>query len=90
MWRSIESVPGGIPDDEIDKITHQNVFREWHFDGMERAGGREHCTVEALRKLASNVDIEPVSLDGIAPRGYAPGKVATSEDIVGVTAPAEG
>ncbi len=90
VWRSIESVPGGIPDDEIDKITHQNVFREWHFDGMERAGGREHCTVEALRKLASNVDIEPVSLDGIAPRGYARGKVVTSEDIVGVTAPAEG
>ena len=57
---------------------------------MEQAGGRDHCTVEALRKLASNVDTEPVSLEGIAPRGYAPGKVVTSEDIVGVTAPADG
>ncbi len=89
LWRSIQSVPGGIPDDEIDRITHQNVFRDWHFDGMERAGGREKCTVAALRKLASNVDKEPRSLAGIAPRGYAPGKVVTSQDIVGVTAPAD-
>ncbi len=89
LWRSIQSVPGGIPDDEIDKITHQNVFREFQFEGMARAGGREKCTVAALRALAAGVSTEPVSLAGIAPRGYRPGKVVTSEDIVGVTAPAE-
>ena len=89
LWRSIQSVPGGIPDEEIDRISHRNVFREWHFDGMEQAGGRGKCTVEALRRLASNVDTEPRSLAGIAPRGYAPGKVVTSEDVVGVTAPAD-
>jgi predicted TIM-barrel fold metal-dependent hydrolase len=89
LWRSLQSVPGGIPDDEIEKITHQNAFREYQFDGIERAGGRANCTVEALRKLAVNVDIEPVSLAGIAPRGYAAGKVVTSADIVGVTAPDE-
>ncbi len=87
LWRSIQSVPGGIPDEEIEKITHANAFREYSFDGMEKAGGREKCTVEALREAGRDVDITPVSLAGIAPRGYKPGKVVTSQDIVGVTAP---
>ena len=89
LWRSLQSVPGGISDEEIDKITHANVFREYQFDGMDKEGGRHGCTVGALRALAKDVDTEPVSLAGIAPRGYAPGKVVTSEDIVGVTAPAD-
>ena len=89
LWRSIQSVPGGIPDDEIDKITHANVFREFHFDGMERVGGRHNCTVGALRKLAKDVETEPVSLAGIVPRGYEPGKVVSCADIFGVTVPAD-
>ena len=83
VWRSIQSVPGGIPDDEIDKITFGNVMRHYRFDGIEKAGGRENCTVAALRKLGAGVDTTPVSLAGIAPSGYAPGKVVTSEDIIG-------
>jgi len=82
LWRSIESVPGGIPDQEIDKITHQNVTRHYRFDGVEKMGGRQNCSVEALRKLGEKVDTTPVSLAGIAPKGYAPGKVVTSEDIL--------
>ena len=69
-------------DDEIEKITHQNVLRLYRFDGLEKAGGREKCTVAALRELGADVDTREVSLDGIAPRGYAPGKVVTSEDIL--------
>jgi hypothetical protein len=86
LWRSIQSVPGGIPDEEIDKITHANVLRLYRFDGMEKMGGRKHCTVEALRKLAVNVDTTPVSLAGIAPRGYAPGRVVTSRDVIPLVA----
>jgi predicted TIM-barrel fold metal-dependent hydrolase len=83
LWRSIQSVPGGIPDDEIDKMTHQNVLRHYRFDGVEKMGGRASCTVEALRRLGEGVDTKPVSLAGIAPSGYAPGKVVTSQDVLG-------
>ena len=89
LWRSIQSVADGIPDEEIDKITHENVFREYQFEGMARAGGRQNVTVGALRALARDVDTTPVSLAGNVPRGYAPGKVVRSCDVVGVTAPAE-
>ena len=89
LWRSLQGVPGGVPDDEIDRITHLNALRDWRFEGMEKAGGRQNCTVGALRKLAVDVDTTPVSLSGIAPRGYAPGKVVTTEDVVGVTAPVD-
>jgi hypothetical protein len=89
LWRSLQNVPGGIPDKEIDKITHENVFREYQFDGMERAGGRANATVGALRMKARNVDTTPVSLAGLVPRGYTPGKVVRSRDVVGVTAPTD-
>lgn len=82
VWRSIQSVPGGIPDEEIDKITFGNVIRHYRFDGIEKMGGREKCTIAALRKLGEHVDTKPVSLAGIAPRDYAPGKVVTSEDVI--------
>ena len=82
LWRSIQSVPGGIPDEEIELFSYQNMFREYRFDGIEKAGGREKCTVAALRELGANVDTSEVSLAGIAPRSYAPGKVVTSEDIL--------
>jgi hypothetical protein len=84
LWRSIQSVPGGIPDPEIDQITFGNVLRHYRFDGLEKAGGRAHCTVAALRARAKHVDTTPRSLAGIAPRGYQPGKVVTSEDVVGL------
>ena len=82
LWRSIQSVPGGIPDDELNKITHENVFRLYRFDGMEKAGGRSKCTVGALRKLGEKVDTREVSLAGKAPRAYEPGKVVTSGDAL--------
>jgi hypothetical protein len=86
LWRSIASVPGGIPDAEIDKITHGNVVRHYRFDGIQKMGGRDQCTVGALRKLGRGVDTKPVSLAGIAPRGYATGKVVTSQDIIALFA----
>ncbi len=82
LWRSLQSVPGGMPADEVDKITHGNVFRHYRFDGMEKAGGKASCTVSALRKLGDGVDTREVSLDGVAPSGYAPGKVVTSRDVL--------
>ena len=86
LWRSIQSVPGGIPDAEIDKITWGNTSRHYRFDGVERMGGRAKCTVGALRELARDVETKPVSLAGIEPRGHAPGKVVTSQDIIALFA----
>jgi predicted TIM-barrel fold metal-dependent hydrolase len=83
LWRSMGSVPGGLPDDEIDAITHRNAFRLYRFDGLAKAGGREKCSVGALRELGAAVDTRAVSLGGVAPRGYAAGKVVTSADILG-------
>jgi predicted TIM-barrel fold metal-dependent hydrolase len=82
LWRSLQSVPGGIPDDELDKITHENALRLYRFDGMEKAGGRDQCTIGALRKLGAHVDTKEISLAGKAPRAYAPGKVVTSGDAL--------
>ena len=74
----------GITDEEINKITHLNAHRLYSFDGLEKAGGRENCTVGALRAKATHVDTAPVSMAGLAPSGYTPGKVVTSGDIVGL------
>jgi hypothetical protein len=82
---SMERVPGGISDDEIDRITHLNGMELYKFDGMEQLGGRDKCTVGYLRSLAAHVDTEPKSLDGHnKPSGYKPGKVVTSGDVVGL------
>jgi predicted TIM-barrel fold metal-dependent hydrolase len=45
----------GVPDDEINMITHENAMRAFHYDpfGHRR---REQCTVGALRAEAADVD----------------------------------
>lgn len=66
----------------IEKITHGNALRLYKFDAFGMMGGRENCTVAALRAKATHVSTEPVSYGGPAP--LAPGEVArpvTSGDI---------
>jgi len=46
----------GVPDDEVDLITHGNAMRWFRLDSFERLG-RERCTVGALRAQAKNVDL---------------------------------
>ena len=45
----------GIPDAEVDAITHQNAMRLFHYDPFSVIP-REQCTVGALRAGASDVD----------------------------------
>ncbi len=45
----------GVPDDEIDKMTHLNAMRDFHFDPFAHRP-REQCTVGALRAEATDVD----------------------------------
>ncbi|HVU71863.1 MAG TPA: amidohydrolase family protein [Mycobacteriales bacterium] len=51
----------GVPDDEIDKITHANAMRCFGFDPFS-VRPREKCTAGALRAEAADVDTEPKSM----------------------------
>ena len=51
----------GIPEDEINKITHLNAMREYQFNPYP-IRPREKCTVGALRAEAFDVDIAIRSL----------------------------
>ncbi len=50
----------GLPEEEIDKITHLNAMRNFSFDAFSHIP-REQCTVGALRAQATDVDTTPVS-----------------------------
>jgi hypothetical protein len=50
----------GVPDDEIDKITHVNAMRHFSFDPFA-VRPRDRCTVAALRSEAADVDTSVVS-----------------------------
>ncbi len=50
----------GVPDDEIDKMTHRNAARHFHFDPFS-ARPKDDCTVGALRAQAVDVDVTPKS-----------------------------
>jgi predicted TIM-barrel fold metal-dependent hydrolase len=50
LWKNV----GDIPDEEIDKITHLNAMRVFHYDPFA-SRPREKCTVGALRAEAADV-----------------------------------
>ncbi|PKP95049.1 MAG: amidohydrolase [Alphaproteobacteria bacterium HGW-Alphaproteobacteria-16] len=73
---------GDISATAVEKITHGNALRLFNFDAFGMMGGRENCTVGALRKRAEHIDTAPKSYGGPAP--LAEGEVArrvTSGDI---------
>jgi len=56
----------GIPDEEIDKITHGNAMRHFSYDPFAHIS-REECTVGALRAWAQGVDLSVKSQGGLKP-----------------------
>lgn len=46
----------GVPDDEVDRITHQNALRLFSFDMFKRVS-KDQLTVGALRAQANDVDL---------------------------------
>jgi predicted TIM-barrel fold metal-dependent hydrolase len=50
----------GLPDDEINKITHLNAMNHFKFDAFKHIP-KEQCTVGALRAQATDVDTTPKS-----------------------------
>jgi predicted TIM-barrel fold metal-dependent hydrolase len=72
---------GGVPDEEIDKITHLNAMRHYSYDPFAVLG-RGNCTVGALRAKAKNVDTTPKSYGGNRPVKEGDKRVVTSGDVV--------
>jgi len=59
VMKSFEAA--GVPDDEIDAITHGNAMRHFRFDPFSHRP-RAESTVGALRDTAADVDIAPRSV----------------------------
>ena len=57
LWKGI----GHLPEDEINKITHENAMRCYNFDPFKYRP-KEKSTVAALRAEAADVDIEIKSM----------------------------
>lgn len=55
LWASVNAMDQKL----IDKITHQNAMRLMNYHPFEALGGREKCTVGALRELGKHVDVSP-------------------------------
>jgi predicted TIM-barrel fold metal-dependent hydrolase len=81
VWDNMRS-DASLSDEEIDKITHANVMRLYHYEPFQKLGGREVCTVGALRARAQHVDTTPVSLGGAAPLPAGERRVVTSGDVM--------
>jgi predicted TIM-barrel fold metal-dependent hydrolase len=77
LWPSL----AGVPDDEINRMTHLNAMRYFRFDPFEHIR-REDATVGALRKAAAHVDTTPKKgLGGHRPAQDAKRKVVTAGDL---------
>ena len=47
----------GLSDEDVDKVTHLNAMRFFHFDPFAALGGKQNCTVEALRSQVVGHDV---------------------------------
>jgi predicted TIM-barrel fold metal-dependent hydrolase len=66
----------GVNDYDIDRMTHTNAMRHFAYDPFSALGGRENCTVGALRGLAVGHD---VSVRSTHPKEKATGVVKSSD-----------
>jgi predicted TIM-barrel fold metal-dependent hydrolase len=77
LWQSLK----GLSDEEINKITYQNVMKHFRYDPFQHIP-KQDCTVKALRAQAKHVDLTPkAGGGGKAPSDYEHG-YATVGDIM--------
>jgi len=55
FWKQMQAA--NVNDEEIDKISHANAMRIYKYDPFSVLGGRENCTVGALRAQAEGWDV---------------------------------
>ena len=77
LWKSL----GGVPDSEIDAITHENAMRLFSYDPFSIIP-KERCRVGALRANATGVDTSP------KPSGKAVHRPTTPVRIIDLAAKA--
>jgi len=85
LWKSIQ----GLPDEDIEKITHTNAMRHFRFDPFA-VRPKEQCTVGALRAGAADVDVAPTpyaTLAAGAGEGGGRRKGTRIADLVGQPGP---
>jgi hypothetical protein len=75
----------GVPDAEINKITHENAIRHFQFDAFSHRP-KDQCTVEALRKEAGDWDVSLRPREG-ARKAHA--TMATDLGRLGVQMPSQ-
>jgi predicted TIM-barrel fold metal-dependent hydrolase len=66
----------GIPQDEVDKITHLNAMRAFKFDPFAHRS-RQQCTVGALRAESADVDTSIRSLGRVSGGATSAGALAS-------------
>ncbi len=66
----------GLPDEDVNRVTHLNAMRNYHFDPFAHRPKAE-CTVGALRAQATDVDTTLVS--------YGTGKFQDDDLVTAVT-----
>jgi predicted TIM-barrel fold metal-dependent hydrolase len=76
LWEQVKD----FPKEEIDKITHLNVMREFSYDPFATLK-REDCTVGALRAKAKHVSTQPESAMGGLTSHYDPTRPVTTADV---------
>jgi len=61
----------GVSDHDIDRITHLNAMHHYSYDPFTVLGGKENCTVGALREKAMghDVSIQSRNMESIGKRG---------------------
>ena len=47
----------GVSDEDVDKITHLNAMKHYNYDPFSVLGGKEKCTVGALRASVEGHDV---------------------------------
>jgi predicted TIM-barrel fold metal-dependent hydrolase len=77
LWDSVKN----LSETRINKITHGNALKAFQFDLFGKMGGRENCTVGALRAKATHVSTERLSLSGARPERGAQGPVTSEETL---------
>ncbi len=75
LWEAL----AGVPDDEINQITHRNAMRHFQYDPFAHRP-RAQCTVAALRAEATDVDLSlKRGSGGIPPSAYEHGFVTVGD-----------
>jgi predicted TIM-barrel fold metal-dependent hydrolase len=76
----LEAQLAGVPDAEVNQITHENALRHFRLDPFAHAP-KEQCRVGALRAQARDVDLSLSSKRGKPPSADR-AKPVTSQDVL--------